>query len=264
MSSSYIGAEPVDTYSSLAVQHFTTSVTTSYSLSQSVTSENDIRLTINNVVQQPGSSYAYTCSGSTLTLSSATASSDTMYCVFIGKSIGTINPPDGSVSDAKITAMATSKLTGTISDAQISSMAASKLTGNLPAISGAALTNLPAGVSVHVGRFTRDSAAATASVAYTGVGFQPKAIMFISHIDATDQISWGFDDGTTANNKYDNSGITDDTWASAGSKSIMPRESSANYQTGGISAFNADGFSISWVKGGSSSGLQYIDYLAIG
>lgn len=114
MSSSYIGAEPVDTYSSLAVQHFTTSVTTSYSLSQSVTSENDIRLTINNVVQQPGSSYAYTCSGSTLTLSSATASSDTMYCVFIGKSIGTINPPDGSVSDAKITAMASSKLTGSV------------------------------------------------------------------------------------------------------------------------------------------------------
>lgn len=68
MSSSYIGAEPLDTYSSLAVQHFTTSATTSYSLSQSVTSENDIRLTINSVVQQPGSSYAYTCSGTTLTL----------------------------------------------------------------------------------------------------------------------------------------------------------------------------------------------------
>ena len=114
MSSSYIGAEPVDTYSSLAVQHFTTSATTSYSLSQSVTSENDIRLTINSVVQQPGSSYAYTCSGTTLTLSSATASSDTMHCVFIGKSIGTINPPDGSVSDAKITAMASSKLTGSV------------------------------------------------------------------------------------------------------------------------------------------------------
>jgi len=123
---------------------------------------------------------------------------------------------------------------------------------------------LPAGVSVHVGRFTRDSAAATASVAYTGVGFQPKAIMFMSHVDGQDQISWGFDDGTTANNKYDNSGGSDDTWGSAGSKSIMPRESSGNYQTGGVSAFGADGFTISWVKAGSASGTQYIDYLAIG
>ena len=123
---------------------------------------------------------------------------------------------------------------------------------------------LPAGVSVHVGAFTRDSAAATASVAYTGVGFQPKAIMFISHIENADQISWGFDDGTTANNKYDNSGGSDDTWASAGSKSIMARESSGNYQTGGVSAFGADGFTISWVKAGSASGLQYITYLAIG
>jgi hypothetical protein len=107
MSSSYIGAKPVDTYSSLAVQHFTTSATASYSLSQSVTSENDIRLIINGVVQQPGASYAYTCSGTSLTLSSAITSSDTMHCVFIGKSIGTINPPDSSVGLAKLTASGT-------------------------------------------------------------------------------------------------------------------------------------------------------------
>jgi hypothetical protein len=108
MSSSYIGAEPVDTYSSLAVQHFTTSATASYSLSQSVTSENDIRLIINGVVQQPGASYAYTCSGTSLTLSSAITSSDTMHCVFIGKSIGTINPPTGSVGASQLTTNAVS------------------------------------------------------------------------------------------------------------------------------------------------------------
>ena len=100
---SYIGVEPSDTYSSLAVQHFTTSATAVYTLDQSVTSENDIRLYINNVAQQPGSSYAYTCSGTTLTLSTAITSADTMYCVFVGKSIGTISPPDGSVGASQLT-----------------------------------------------------------------------------------------------------------------------------------------------------------------
>ena len=129
MSSSYIGAEPVDTYSSLAVQHFTTSVTTSYSLSQSVTSENDIRLTINSVVQQPGSSYAYTCSGTTLTLSSATASSDTMHCVFIGKSIGTTNPPDGSVGASQLT-------TNAVTESKIANDSITGAKLNMPLVSG--------------------------------------------------------------------------------------------------------------------------------
>ena len=134
---SYVGATPLDTYSSLQSQHFTTSATTSYVLSQAVTNENDIRLYINNVSQQPGSSYAYTCSGTTLTLSSPTSATDTMYCVFVGKSIGTIAPPDGSVSDATITGMAASKLTGTIADA--------RFPATLPASSGANLTALTAG-----------------------------------------------------------------------------------------------------------------------
>lgn len=100
---SYIGVEPSDTYSSLAVQHFTTSATAVYTLDQSVTSETDIRLYINNVAQQPGSSYAYTCSGTNLTLSTAITSADSMYCVFVGKSIGTISPPDGSVGASQLT-----------------------------------------------------------------------------------------------------------------------------------------------------------------
>ena len=123
---SYIGAEPAEKYISLETQNFTVSATTSYTLANSVTNENEIALFINNVRQQPGSSYAYTASGTTLTLSSATAGTDTMYCVYLGKSVGTINPPDGSVGDSTITAMY-----------------ASKLTGALPAISGASLTNLP-------------------------------------------------------------------------------------------------------------------------
>ena len=88
----YIGVQPAEAYTSFAVQHFTTSATTSYTLDNPVANENEIALFINNVRQEPGSSYAYTASGTTLTLSAATSASDTMYCVFIGKAVQTVTP----------------------------------------------------------------------------------------------------------------------------------------------------------------------------
>jgi len=110
---SYVGNKPALNYVNLAVQHFTTSATTSYTLNQSVSDEVDIALFINNVRQQPGSSYAYTASGTTLTLSQATAGSDTMYCVFLGKAVETVNPPAGSVNTSELVdnAVTTAKIT---------------------------------------------------------------------------------------------------------------------------------------------------------
>ena len=96
----YIGVQPADAYTSFAVQHFTTSATTSYTLDNPVANENEIALFINNVRQEPGSGYAYTASGTTLTLSAATSASDTMYCVFIGKAVQTVTPANGSVTGA--------------------------------------------------------------------------------------------------------------------------------------------------------------------
>ena len=123
----YIGNTPAEKYVSLAAQHFTVSATTSYTLTHSVTNEVDIALFINNVRQQPGSSYAYTASGTTLTLSAATAGTDTMYCVYLGKAIGTITPPDNSVDSAKI-------VDGSVTNADLATgIDASKLTtGTLP------------------------------------------------------------------------------------------------------------------------------------
>jgi len=95
----YIGVQPAEAYTSFAVQHFTTSATTSYTLDNPVANENEIALFINNVRQEPGSSYAYTASGTTLTLSAATSASDTMYCVFIGKAVQTVTPASGSVTN---------------------------------------------------------------------------------------------------------------------------------------------------------------------
>ena len=138
----YIGNIPAEKYVSLAVQHFTVTATDSYTLSNSVANENGVSLFINNVRQEPGSGYAYTAAGTTLTLSAATASTDTMYCVYLGKAIGTTIPPDGSVNSAKIVdgsvtnddlagSITESKLAGSIPSAKIADLDAAKLTGTV-------------------------------------------------------------------------------------------------------------------------------------
>ena len=98
---SYIGNTPVENYASFLTETFTVSATTNYTLSHAVTNENDIRLVINGVVQQPGSGKAYTASGTTLTLSSATASGDSMYAVYLGRALQTVNPPNASVGNSQ-------------------------------------------------------------------------------------------------------------------------------------------------------------------
>jgi len=95
----YIGNTPAENYASFLTETFTVSATASYTLSHAVTNENDIRLVINGVVQQPGSGKAYTASGTTLTLSSATVSGDVMYCVYLGRALQTVNPPNASVGN---------------------------------------------------------------------------------------------------------------------------------------------------------------------
>ena len=98
----YIGNQPAEQFTSFATQEFSTSATTSYTLDHAVTNENEIALFINNVRQQPGSGKAYTASGTALTLSAATASTDTMYCVFLGRALQTVTPATNSITTAMI------------------------------------------------------------------------------------------------------------------------------------------------------------------
>ena len=105
----YVGVQPSTSFQTLAKQDFTTSATTSYTLSQSVSSANDIALFINNVRQEP--TYAYSASGTALTLTAATTSSDDMYCVYLGRAVGTINPASGSVGTGELSATGTKDAT---------------------------------------------------------------------------------------------------------------------------------------------------------
>jgi len=103
---SYLGNAPARSFISFERQVFTiVNSQTAYTLSHSVTNENDIRLVVNNVVQEPGSGKAYTATGTTLTLSAAlTNGTDEMYCVFLGRATATNAPGAGSVGTAQLAA----------------------------------------------------------------------------------------------------------------------------------------------------------------
>lgn len=99
---SYIGQIPATTFLQKQSQSFTPDgSTTSFSLDHSVTNEKDLLVVVNNVIQEPGDGKAYTASANTLLMSEAPGSSDSMYCYYLGFTVGTINTPDGSVTKAK-------------------------------------------------------------------------------------------------------------------------------------------------------------------
>ena len=106
---SYIGTPPSNAFTSLLKQDFSTSATTGYTLDHAVNNANDIALFINFVRQEPTAAYA--ASGTTLTLTSATASSDDMYCVYLGQALQTVNPPNASVGISQLTATGTKDAT---------------------------------------------------------------------------------------------------------------------------------------------------------
>lgn len=97
----YIGNQPTDTFVSIDSQSLTGDGTVGpYTLNNAVTNSESVEVFVNFVRQRPG--VAYTASGNALTMTGVVASSDNFYVVYQGKSVGTISPPDGSVSTAKI------------------------------------------------------------------------------------------------------------------------------------------------------------------
>jgi len=122
-----LGQKPATTHVSFQKQTITGNGGTSYTLQQSVGSELDIAVFINNTRQEPTT--AYTASGTTLVMTGAVNSSDNFYVIFLAKAINTTGLPlsavntdnisPSAVTDAKIAGMAASKLTGTLASARL-------------------------------------------------------------------------------------------------------------------------------------------------
>jgi len=108
----YLGQSPKETFSAATSQVITGNGGTLYSLSKAVSSPEDLEVFINNVQQQPTTTY--TVSGATITFDEALNSTDTCYVIFRGSTRETrVHPAGSSLAAANITASGNVTVTGT-------------------------------------------------------------------------------------------------------------------------------------------------------
>ena len=133
----FIGTQPdVGGYSVL--DNLTASATASYTLQKDSanfvpSSANQLLVSLNGVIQKPGTSF--TVSGSTLTFSSALSSSDSIdFILAMGEPLLVGTPSDGAVNTTQLAtnAVSTAKIASSaVTDAKIAGMTATKLTGTV-------------------------------------------------------------------------------------------------------------------------------------
>ena len=131
---STIGNKAATAHVSFQKQTITGNGGTSYTLQQSVGSELDIAVFVNNTRQEPTT--AYTASGTSLVMTGAVHSSDNFYVIFLAKAINTTGLPVSAVNTANINANAVT----------MDKLATS---GTLPALNGSALTGISNAGIVH-------------------------------------------------------------------------------------------------------------------
>ena len=121
----FLGSTPAEQYQSLAKQTITGDGSTAYTLNRSVTNAYDMEVFINNIRQEPDTSYS--ASGNTITFTAAVTASDSCYLIYQGQSVGSINPPTNSVGGSQLA-------NNTVTSAHLHTgftLASSKLTGPL-------------------------------------------------------------------------------------------------------------------------------------
>lgn len=96
----YIGNPLSANFVSIPRQSITGNGGASYTLTNSVTNENELEVFVNNVRQEPG--VAYTASGTTLTMTGNVQSTDSFYVVYQGRALATVEPPANSVGPAEL------------------------------------------------------------------------------------------------------------------------------------------------------------------
>lgn len=105
--------------------------------------------------------------------------------------------------------------------------------------------------------FTRDLAAVSGDVAYTGIGFKPSLIVArATPPDGGFNISLG--EYTTVGGHQNMNTYAAGTWESTTSYFIALIASIGNTQTAIVKSFDADGFTLTWTKAGSPTGTANV------
>ncbi len=117
--------------------------------------------------------------------------------------------------------------------------------------------------SFKVGSFTRDTATANGTQAVTGVGFLPKAVIFLAGQTGTSKVSVGFDDLTTGASVFQNIPGGVSFFNTQSGFSISVTDTAGTSYDGEVSVFGADGFTVTWTRSGAPTGTITIFYLAL-
>lgn len=109
-----------------------------------------------------------------------------------------------------------------------------------------------------VGLFTRDVSTASGTQAITGVGFQPSAVIFFASVDGSAVASWGLAKNITRHIATYNG----PTVYTLSTQCIGIYISAGNFNQGDVTTWGADGFTITWTKGGSPTGVATVNFMA--
>lgn len=105
---------------------------------------------------------------------------------------------------------------------------------------------------------TRDMTAATGSVAYTGSGFTPTAVLALAFIGGTTTASWGFSESSGTESIYlrtpDDSGVATKYTGSTGALISLGVAGGTDGQAFAVTSYDSDGFTGTWTKTGSPTG----------
>jgi hypothetical protein len=119
------------------------------------------------------------------------------------------------------------------------------------------------GVKSKLGAFSRDiSLAGNQSI--TGVGFRPSVVIFFATVSSAPNVaSWAFDTGTGFSRSIGDRGqTTPDSYFFHTAGSIVLEPELANASAANIASMDVDGFTLTWSKTNSPTGMADVLYLA--
>jgi hypothetical protein len=129
--------------------------------------------------------------------------------------------------------------------------------------------NISDGISVqpdsyYVGAVS-DNMTTTGNVAYTGIGFSPKAVWFMVGPPSGGGLTYaGFGqmDGTNMNFLKCNRNNVNDDWSANISAAVATTAENAGNWNGTFVSFDSDGFTLFYVNSGSASGTVRVQFIA--
>ena len=113
---------------------------------------------------------------------------------------------------------------------------------------------------VKVGSFTRDMTLASGTQSITGIGCQPKGIIFLTVKNVTLKACWGLSDGSA-----ELAILHDSTprFSQNPIDCIYYDDRAGNTYAGDVNSLDSDGFTINWLKTNSPVGTLTIYYMTI-